>query len=38
MPAPLVLINAVGLTPRWLSHAPRLAGLGWSVPLREVQP
>jgi predicted AlkP superfamily pyrophosphatase or phosphodiesterase len=39
--APLVLIDAVGLTPRLLKHAPRLAALaksGWSVPLREVIP
>jgi predicted AlkP superfamily pyrophosphatase or phosphodiesterase len=41
MPAPLVLINAVGLTPRWLAHAPRLRALaesGWVRPLREVLP
>ena len=41
MPAPLVLIDAVGLTPRWLAHAPRLRALaeaGWSRPLREVLP
>src|SRR5947209_10504770 len=41
MPAPLVLVNAVGLTPRLLPLAPRLAALakaGWSVPLREVVP
>jgi predicted AlkP superfamily pyrophosphatase or phosphodiesterase len=39
--APLVLINAVGLTSRWLPHAPRLAALaqrGWSRTLREVIP
>ncbi len=38
---PLVLINAVGLTPRLLAHAPRLQTLaeqGWSRPLREVLP
>src|SRR5204863_8399028 len=38
---PLVLINAVGLTPRLLPHAPRLAKLaaaGWMRPLREVLP
>lgn len=38
---PLVLINAVGLTPRWLPHAPFLHGLakaGWMRPLREVLP
>jgi predicted AlkP superfamily pyrophosphatase or phosphodiesterase len=38
---PLVLINAVGLTPRLLPHAPRLAKLaaaGWVRPLREVLP
>lgn len=39
--APVVLVNAVGLTPRLLAHAPRLSALaqeGWSVPLREVAP
>jgi predicted AlkP superfamily pyrophosphatase or phosphodiesterase len=39
--SPLVLINAVGLTPRLLPLAPRLAALakaGWSVPLREAVP
>ncbi len=38
---PLVLINAVGLTPRLLPLAPRLAGLarsGWMRPLVEVLP
>ncbi len=38
---PVVLINAVGLTPRLLAHAPRLsavAGRGWAVPLGEVTP
>ncbi|HLW68561.1 MAG TPA: alkaline phosphatase family protein, partial [Gemmataceae bacterium] len=38
---PLVLINAVGLTPRLLPHAPHLhahAGKGWLRPLREVLP
>ena len=37
----LVLINAVGLTPRLLSHAPRLSALakvGWCSPLTEVVP
>src|SRR5688500_3663122 len=37
----VVLINAVGLTPRLLPHAPRLAALakrGWMRPLREVLP
>ncbi|MGL4553390.1 MAG: alkaline phosphatase family protein [Gemmataceae bacterium] len=41
MAAPLVLINAVGLTPRLLPHAPRLSALasaGWARPLREVLP
>ncbi len=41
MPAPLVLLDTVGLTPRWLAHAPRLRALaeaGWSRPLREVLP
>jgi predicted AlkP superfamily pyrophosphatase or phosphodiesterase len=36
-----VLINAVGLTSRWLAHAPRLHALangGWLRPLREVIP
>lgn len=39
--APLLLINAVGLTGRLLPHATRLAALaraGWSVPLTEVLP
>jgi predicted AlkP superfamily pyrophosphatase or phosphodiesterase len=39
--APLVLINAVGLTPRLVLLAPRLAGLvktGWRRSLREVVP
>ncbi len=38
---PLVLINAVGLTPRLLPHARRLAALaaaGWMRPLREAIP
>ena len=38
---PLVLINAVGLTPRLLAMAPRLQALaqrGWSRPIREVVP
>lgn len=38
---PLVLINAVGLTPRLLPFAPRLSALaaqGWMRPLREVLP
>src|SRR5215468_6445557 len=41
MTAPLVLINAVGLTPRLLPLAPRLSALassGWMRPLREVVP
>src|SRR5947209_2035999 len=41
MPAPLVLVNAVGLTPRLLPLAPRLHALakaGWQVSLREVLP
>jgi predicted AlkP superfamily pyrophosphatase or phosphodiesterase len=41
MPPPLLLINAVGLTPRLLPHAPRLRALaeaGWVRPLREVLP
>src|SRR5262245_11991748 len=38
---PLILVNAVGLTPRLLPLAPRLYALaqaGWCVPLREVLP
>src|SRR3989440_12028316 len=38
---PLVLVNAVGLTPRLLAHAPRLKALaatGWMRPLTEVVP
>ena len=38
---PLVLINAVGLTPRLLALAPRLKALadhGWHRPIREVVP
>ena len=38
---PLVLINAVGLTPKLLPYAPRLSALaksGWMRPLREVLP
>lgn len=41
MRQPLVLVNAVGLTPRLLAHAPRLSALaaaGWATPLREVVP
>jgi predicted AlkP superfamily pyrophosphatase or phosphodiesterase len=41
MPAPLLLVNAVGLTRRLLAHAPRLQALaepGWVRPLREVVP
>ena len=41
MSAPLVLVNAVGLTPRLLQYAPRLAALaarGWAVPMRDVVP
>jgi predicted AlkP superfamily pyrophosphatase or phosphodiesterase len=43
MPPPVVLINAVGLTPRLLPHADRLAALaagpdGWQRTLREVVP
>jgi predicted AlkP superfamily pyrophosphatase or phosphodiesterase len=39
--APLLLINAVGLTPRLLPFAPRLQALasaGWMRPLREALP
>src|SRR5262245_44835552 len=38
---PLVLLNAVGLTPRLLPFAPRLSRLrdaGWARPLREAVP
>ena len=38
---PIILINAVGLTSRWLAHAPRLQQLartGWSLPLDEIVP
>ncbi|MFO0847540.1 MAG: alkaline phosphatase family protein [Gemmataceae bacterium] len=38
---PVVLVNAVGLTPRLLQHAPRLSALaagGWVVSLREAVP
>jgi predicted AlkP superfamily pyrophosphatase or phosphodiesterase len=41
MSAPLVVINAVGLTPRLLRHAPRLSALaarGWAVPMRDIVP
>src|SRR6516162_9203457 len=41
MPPPLVLVNAVGLTPRLLPLAPRLHALaksGWVVPLYEALP
>jgi predicted AlkP superfamily pyrophosphatase or phosphodiesterase len=38
MAAPLVLLNVVGLTSRWLSHTPRLAALGWHSRLTEVIP
>jgi predicted AlkP superfamily pyrophosphatase or phosphodiesterase len=38
---PLLVLNAVGLTPRLLPHAPRLRALaaaGWVRPLRDVLP
>ena len=41
MTAPLVLVNAVGLTPRLLELAPKLSALaarGWAVPMRDVVP
>lgn len=41
MPPPLVLLNAVGLTPRLLPHAPRLSALaqkGWVANMPEVLP
>lgn len=40
-PAPLILVLAVGLTPRWLPYAPRMHALaqkGWMRSLREVTP
>ncbi len=40
MPPPLVVLNVVGLTPKLLAHAPRLAGRGdwraWTSPLPAV--
>ena len=41
MPAPLVIVNAVGLTKRLLPQAPRLRALaerGWVTSFREVLP
>lgn len=41
MPAPIILLNAVGLTPRLLPHAPRLSALaqtGWVADMPEVLP
>jgi predicted AlkP superfamily pyrophosphatase or phosphodiesterase len=38
MTPPLVLVNAVGLTPRLLKYAPRLAALGQPTPLQDVVP
>jgi predicted AlkP superfamily pyrophosphatase or phosphodiesterase len=41
MTPPLVLVNAVGLTPRLLSHAPRLSAVaarGFAVPMGDVVP
>ena len=41
MPEPLILVNAVGLTPRLLPHAPRLSALakaGWQAALQDVVP
>jgi predicted AlkP superfamily pyrophosphatase or phosphodiesterase len=41
MSSPLVILNAVGLTPRLLPFAPRLqaiAAAGWMRPLRDVLP
>jgi predicted AlkP superfamily pyrophosphatase or phosphodiesterase len=38
MTSPLVLINAVGLTPSLLAHAPRLSALGPPTPLQDVVP
>src|SRR5438270_10679823 len=38
MTPPLVLVNAVGLSPRLLAHAPRLSALGPPTPLQDVVP
>lgn len=41
MTQPLILINAVGLTPRLLQHAPRLSAVaerGWTAPLCDMLP
>lgn len=41
MPAPIILLNAVGLSPRLLAHAPRLsavAAAGWVADMPEVLP
>src|SRR3954471_17894821 len=38
MTPPLVLINAVGLTPRLLAHAPRLSALGPPMPTQDIVP
>jgi predicted AlkP superfamily pyrophosphatase or phosphodiesterase len=41
MPAPIIFLNAVGLTPRLLEHAPRLAAIaqnGWVRSVPEVVP
>jgi hypothetical protein len=41
MPAPLILINAVGLTPRLLPLAARLSAIakrGWAVPMQDIVP
>ena len=41
MTRPIVLVNAVGLTPRLLPHAPRLAAVvraGWTADMPEVVP
>jgi predicted AlkP superfamily pyrophosphatase or phosphodiesterase len=41
MPQPLVLVNAVGLTPRLLEHAPRLSAVaksGWVADMPEAVP
>ncbi|MGL6095328.1 MAG: alkaline phosphatase family protein, partial [Fimbriiglobus sp.] len=38
---PLILLNAVGLTPRLIEHAPRLSAVakrGWVASMREAVP
>ncbi len=35
---PVVVLDVAGLTPRLLTHMPRLAAVGWSAPLATVLP